>query len=240
MAAMETNRKPRRLGTLESWFPLCLLAVLALGAARWDRVGFVSASAHVDSDAVSHPDEDPLVPPIQLDPFLALDGKMPAKGRLLALGDEFGHGQRARFHAHGQQVCASGCAASRHPTEQLTLPRFRELMFAASRKPLDANNQAFETLLYFGRQTRQFISQHGYVYLDDEQSWQLRAELLKSHAIVSIRVIDETEEVRSWIHDIRVPLDRRHVFDMETQRLQPLVTSGTVKRVGLDHLWTRL
>jgi hypothetical protein len=37
-----------------------------------------------------------------------------------------------------------------------------------------------------------------------------------------------------------VPLDRRHVFKMDTKDLPPLITSGTVKRVGLHHLWTRL
>jgi len=37
-----------------------------------------------------------------------------------------------------------------------------------------------------------------------------------------------------------VPFDRRHVFEMKTNSLQPLVTSGTVKRVGLNHAWIRL
>ena len=30
------------------------------------------------------------------------------------------------------------------------------------------------------------------------------------------------------------------LFEMDVQNLPSLVTSGTVKRVGLDHLWTRL
>ena len=38
----------------------------------------------------------------------------------------------------------------------------------------------------------------------------------------------------------RVPLDRRHVFELTPADLQPLVASGTVKRVGLHHIWTRL
>ena len=37
-----------------------------------------------------------------------------------------------------------------------------------------------------------------------------------------------------------VPLDRRHEFDMQVNNVQPLITSGTVKRVGLYHLWNRL
>jgi hypothetical protein len=46
--------------------------------------------------------------------------------------------------------------------------------------------------------------------------------------------------VRSWLDPTEVPFDRRHVFEMEASGVQPLVTSGTVKRVGLYHLWTRL
>lgn len=240
---MKTNCKPRRVGTLESWFPLVLVAILATGAVRWggmDRaVGLTTLERGGSPDSTLDARADPLVPPILLDQFLSSSVSQ-AYGDLPGLGDEFAHGEAASFHAHGQQVCASGCAASRHPTEKLTRARFDELMFATSRNPLDGDNRAFETLLYYGRQTRQFISQHGYVHLDTEQSKRLRRELLKTHAIVSIRVVDEAEEVRSWIHDVRVPLDRRHVFDMETKQLQPLVTSGTVKRVGLDHLWTRL
>jgi len=57
---------------------------------------------------------------------------------------------------------------------------------------------------------------------------------------ISLRILDEAGRVRSRINGVRVPLDRRHVFEMENEGLQPLVTSGTVKRVGLDHLWTRL
>jgi len=52
--------------------------------------------------------------------------------------------------------------------------------------------------------------------------------------------LDEAGEVRSWLPATRVPLDRRHEFDMEVHDVQRLITSGTVKRVGLDHLWTRL
>ena len=65
-------------------------------------------------------------------------------------------------------------------------------------------------------------------------------ELKKTHVLVSLRVLDESGAIRSKLTNVRVPLDRRHVFAMQNEGLQPLVTSGTVKRVGLDHLWTRL
>ncbi len=147
---------------------------------------------------------------------------------------------QARFHAHGSQVCASGCAASNHPTKELTTSGFRQLMTQCAAGPLDETNQAFETLLFFGRQTRVMLEREGYGPLNPEQARTLWRELSRTHARISIRVIDEHRVVRSSLKPTRVPFDRRHVFDMDTNNLQPLVTSGTVKRVGLHHLWTRL
>jgi hypothetical protein len=101
----------------------------------------------------------------------------------------------------------------------------------------------------FGMVSRQFIPQksrslliesEGFGPLDAERSRFLWNELARSHAHVSIRLVDEHGEIRSWLEPTEVPFDRRHVFNMKTRRVQPLVTSGTVKRVGLYHLWTRL
>ena len=152
----------------------------------------------------------------------------------------FAHDPHAIFHEHGEQVCASGCSLSRHPTSTLTTRRYRELLAQCNTLALDANNLAFETLLYFGRQTQALVDTHGTLPLDQNESALLRQELKRQHAAVSIRVVDDQGRIRSWVDNVSVPLDRRHVFAMETDGLPPLVTSGTVKRVGLDHLWTRL
>jgi hypothetical protein len=152
----------------------------------------------------------------------------------------FSHDPQAIFHGHGEQVCASGCSLSRHPTGVLTNKRYRELLAQCNTGPLDADNLAFETLLYFGRQTQALVDTHGTLPLDRNESALLRRELNRQHATVSIRVVDDQGRIRSWVDTVSVPLDRRHVFAMETDGLPPLVTSGTVKRVGLNHLWTRL
>lgn len=183
-----------------------------------------------------------LVPPIEI---VGLD-RSPAEQQLawqlakFGLEDPFSHDANAAFHAHGDKVCASGCAASRHPTEALDKTEFKRLMSELDRTPLDRHNLAFETLLYYGRQTSDHILRCGTCGLSTEVVAQLHRELQRTHVNIEIRVTDEHGEVRSWLPPTRVPFDRRHVFEMETERLQPLVTSGTVKRVGLDHLWTRL
>ena len=185
-----------------------------------------------------------VVPPIKI------FGMMPALGddsvtpvsveQVTTVFDQFAHDERATFHAHGEELCASGCAASRHPTKELTESHFRELMKYLPIEPLNQTNNSLEELLYFGPQTKKMIEQHGFLGAPKEYAQFLWDQLQITHAKVSIRVIDEEGEIRTWIPATKVPFDRRHVFKMETNNLQPLVTSGTVKRVGLNHLWTRL
>ena len=154
--------------------------------------------------------------------------------------DSFVHDERALFHAHGDQVCASGCAASRHPTRKLTVAAFEQLMREYALQPMTSASPALETLLFFGPQTREMIEARGYLTLDRARAEFLWTELTRTYARISIRLVDEHGQVRSHLPPTRVPFDRRHVFDMETRNLQPLVTSGTVKRVGLYHIWARL
>lgn len=109
-----------------------------------------------------------------------------------------------------------------------------------AREPIDETSPAFETLLYYGRQAKKFVDLLGTSPLDPARADALRRELCRTHARISIRVLDEQGAARTWLRPTRVPLDRRHVFEMETDRVQALETSGTVKRVGLYHLWNRL
>ncbi len=152
----------------------------------------------------------------------------------------FDHGETAVFEPHGEQLCASGCALSRHPTDQLARHQFEKLLSKLADQPLDETNGALEELLYFGPQTLKLMQAHGAGNLSDRQAEFLWSQLQYTHAKISLRVVDQGGEIRTWLEPTRVPLDRRHVFSMETNDLQPLVTSGTVKRVGLNHLWTRL
>ncbi|MCA9264359.1 MAG: hypothetical protein KDA60_10945 [Planctomycetales bacterium] len=152
----------------------------------------------------------------------------------------FEHDPRAIFEPHGTQVCASGCAVSRHPTPRLQRLEFDLLLQRYARQPMDDSSLALETLLFYGPQTQAMIVQAGLRGLDEERREFLLQELRREHAEVSIRVVDEQGVLRGWVDRVRVPLDRRHVFAMQTRDLPAFVTSGTVKRVGLDHLWTRL
>lgn len=178
-----------------------------------------------------------LVPPIQLPSQEQFSDGVNAPVAFTAYEGE--HDEWVTFEPHGELVCASGCALSRHPTAELTSSRFEELIAELAEGPMDGSNEALETLLYFGRQTSGEIEQGGFE-LEESRLEFLKKQLLLTHASVQIRVVDDSGVVRSWLPETRVPLDRRHVFEMKTRNVQPLVTSGTVKRVGLNHVWVRL
>ena len=190
--------------------------------------------------------ESGLVPPIRLPGSFALkaSGRMDASfpgSRLNEVSfDDFSHGSAAAFEAHGEQLCASGCAVSRHPTARLTKSKFNRLIRGYSEGPMDETNKSLEELVYFGAQSRKFIDSQGVDELDRERARFLWDQLASTHARFSIRVTDDQGVVRTWIEPTRVPFDRRHVFEMKTNDVQPLVTSGTAKRVGLNHIWARL
>ena len=187
--------------------------------------------------------EQGLVQPIRVPSIEAASGVLDREHYLTSVRnsfDLFDHDSDATFHAHGEQVCASGCAASRHPTESLDKDYFDELLVEFTTQPLSQESPALEKLLYFGPQTKKLIEQDGFGPLDSERATFLWDELETTHAKISLRVIDESGKIRTWLEPTLVPFDRRHVFKMETENLQPLVTSGTVKRVGLNHMWVRL
>ena len=182
------------------------------------------------------PEESGLVPPIRLPGSLPLDAtSWPGHQNDLKT-----HDSTVIFEPHGDQVCASGCAASRHPTETLTREHFERLLIEYTYEPLDQTNNALEELMYFGSQTRAMLQSFGVGQLDSRRAEFLWEQSKLNKAKVSIRVLDQAGDVRTWIEPTTVPFDRRHVFEMQTRNVQPLVTSGTVKRVGLNHIWTRL
>lgn len=154
--------------------------------------------------------------------------------------DDFSYDDRAHWHAHGKKMCQSGCAVSNHPTLDLSPAEFRRLTAEYAASPASESGPAFEALLYYGKQTRDLLARDGASPLDAEHVRRLTGELSRTHARVSFRITDADGRRRVWLPPTRVPLDRRHVFTMETVDLQPLVTSGTVKRVGQDYLWVRL
>ena len=162
------------------------------------------------------------------DHWANFDSRFPDSGRALA-------------HPHGKTTCASGCAADQHPTPPLLKEEFHRLMGLYAKEPMSDQSEGLEHLLYYGRQSLLYLDRLGRGPLDQEREWFLRRELQKTHVFVELRVIDEFGQVRVWNKPARVPLDVRHGFEFTTKDYQRIEEStGTVKRVGLYHLWQRI
>jgi hypothetical protein len=150
-------------------------------------------------------------------------------------------GGRALAHPHGKRVCASGCAANQHPTPPLLKEEFGRLMALYASQPMSDQSEGLEYLLYYGRQAHLFLDRLGNGPLDPQRAAFLRHELSRTHVYVELRVVDEFGVVRLWNRPARVPLDVRHGFEFTTKDYQRIEEStGTVKRVGLYHLWQRI
>jgi hypothetical protein len=109
--------------------------------------------------------------------------------------------------------------------------------------------EGLEKLLYYGRQTLLYLDQLGPGPLDKEHEDFLRRELYfdrktridRLHVLVELRVVDEFGVLRVWNKPALVPLDIRFGFDYQNNDYQRIEEStGTVKRVGLYHLWQRI
>lgn len=146
----------------------------------------------------------------------------------------------AHAHPHGHELCASGCALSNHPTEKLSKTTFQRLISEFAAEPMSEDSEALESLLFYGSQTQKLAESVGTYPLDQRRAAFLSQQLHRNHAVVSFRIVDERNAIRATLAPTRVPLDIRHEFQVDRNRLQPMEASGTVKRVGLHHLWTRI
>ena len=141
---------------------------------------------------------------------------------------------------HGTTVCASGCSLSRHPTPPLTQAHFQELVKAYAGQPMSEESPALEELLYFGPQTLRWLDCEE-TPLDAARLGLLRSELRHRRVKVEFRLLDDQGVARVWMPPQTVPLDIRQVFEpLQTVDFQPPEASGTVKRVGLHHIWQRI
>ena len=180
--------------------------------------------------------ESGLVPPIRVPSIEAASGVLDREQYLTSVRhafDKFDHDPGAEFHAHGEQVCGVRmCGQSAIQRKNLAKTTLTSCLPSLPLSPYQKRAWALEKLLYYGPQTRKLIEKSGFGPLDTDRATFLWEELDRTHAKISLRVIDESGKIRTWLEPTLVPFDRRHVFKMETENLQPLVTSGTVKRVG--------
>ncbi len=135
--------------------------------------------------------------------------------------------------------CATD-ACSPGGDDGLDLATFDRLIEDWNAEPMEAASLPLETLLFHGDRTRVFLATVPEEALSEERRAFLERELDRDSVTVEMRLVDADGKVRgeAGARDIPLVKGRRLAFE-GTGDLGFLVTGGKVKRVGLEHLWSR-
>jgi hypothetical protein len=137
--------------------------------------------------------------------------------------------------------CAGGCeTAPPMGAEGLTEDNYYQLLQQVAAEPVGTPSLALETLLFHGDATRRYLDELGASSLTDEQENFLRAEVAKTSVTVAFRVVDEEGVVSASLVPTTLPLGEKQHVHLETEEgLGDVEAGGTVRRVGLNHVWSR-
>lgn len=138
--------------------------------------------------------------------------------------------------------CGASCArpdVSDHDTPP-SQDEFTQLLADWSKETLSSPSLALETLLFHAEHSLAFLDRLAPDGLPPERLKFLRSELLRNRAQIELRIVDEQGILRGEISAADLALGQpthRHLTG--TGDLGEIELSGQVRRVGLDHLWSR-
>ena len=104
-----------------------------------------------------------------------------------------------------------------------------------SQEAVGVASPALESLLYFSDATRDAMPSSS---LDPQHRAFLRAQLSRTDATVEMRLVDDTGRVRAHLTAKEVALGEKQHLSFQSE-VGHLVTAGQVRRVGLEHIWSR-
>jgi hypothetical protein len=138
-------------------------------------------------------------------------------------------------------TCVSGCGVAADGSSELTLAEYRSLIKLYAREALGSEPRALETLLFHAEHTLRHVEAIGLSGLDDEHAAFLMRELGRDHGALEVRLLGTDGTVRLRLEPNAFPIGRKqHVRPEHVVDMAPPELSGTLQRVGLDHIWTRL
>jgi len=142
---------------------------------------------------------------------------------------------------HGTYTCAGGCETAPSMVDgDLSQEQYQAYLEAVSEEPLGTASHALENLLFHADATRFYLETIGAGPLSPEQLAFLEDELARTQVEVSFRVIGEDGEVHAYLEPTTIPLGEKQHAHLHTEGdLGDLEAGGTVRRVGLNHVWSR-
>ncbi|MCA9666266.1 MAG: hypothetical protein KC503_11785 [Myxococcales bacterium] len=136
--------------------------------------------------------------------------------------------------------CNTGCSLKKHYVAPFLLDDYKHAIALYKKEPMAEGSKGLETLLFYGERTRELMRKHGTFDLPRDRRQFLLRELSRTHATVTLRIVDDKGEVRASTGPMHVPVgQKQHLRSVRLSAVQSLEFNGTVMRVGLYHLWSR-
>ena len=149
-------------------------------------------------------------------------------------------GQVAPVSSAEEPTCVGSCSAVSDGPSKSHPAKIRGWLADYANQPMSRESPALEALLFHREATKLELSSFEALALDDTRATFLERELQRASAFLEVRVRDAAGQVRVHLPEQRVALDEKQHIETENDLAQHVEYSGTVKRVGLDHLWVRL
>ena len=123
---------------------------------------------------------------------------------------------------------------------EVLTPAAADIMLAkVNAMPVGSDSLELDTLLFHDHETEHRLNE-GAVKMSPEWEAFIRKELTRKDVLVTIRVVDETGAERAFVEDYWTIGQRGHHMVHDVKGVPPFEASGTLVRVGREHLWVRM
>ena len=113
------------------------------------------------------------------------------------------------------------------------------LLTKVNAMPVGTDSLELDTLLFHDHETTHRLDRNAAGVSKEWEAF-LRKELTRKNVRVAIRVIDSTGAERASIEDYWITGVRGHHMVHDVKGVPPFEASGTLVRVGREHLWVRM
>ena len=137
------------------------------------------------------------------------------------------------------ETCHGGCAAVKAHVDHLEEAELEKLIEALATQEIGEESEELDSLLYYWREAEPHLKEHGRGSLSEVQYTYLLGELARHAVTIHIRIIGDDKDTRIELTH-RLTFGRRtHMHPDLTKGVQTPEITGTVQRVGLNHIWAR-
>jgi hypothetical protein len=134
-----------------------------------------------------------------------------------------------------QVACSTSCAMGEPTVQTASQDAIAAWLQTWSKEPVDAPSDALDALLFFADDTAAALPSP---MLTPAHQAFLTRQLARNQATVEMRLIDDTGKIHAILAPQQIALSEKQHLVFQSE-LGHLLTAGQVRRVGLNHLWSR-